>query len=60
MLSQLQLQLLLCEVAADHRVTVLINAVGEVLAGFQEKSEPALRTHHDADSPHTPIPLPGS
>ena len=32
------LQLLLPEVAAHHRAAVLIDAVGEVLAGFREKS----------------------
>ena len=32
------LQLLLPEVAAHHRVAVLVDAIGEVLAGFQEKS----------------------
>ena len=32
------LQLLLPEVAAHHRVAVLVDAVTEVLAGFQEKS----------------------
>ena len=32
------LQLLLPEVAAHHRVAVLVDPIDEVLAGFQEKS----------------------
>ena len=31
------LQLLLSEIAAHHPVAVLVNAIGEVLATFQEK-----------------------
>ena len=49
------LKLLLPEVAAHHRVAVLVNAIGEVLAGFQEKSLNPLYVHTMTLIP--PIPL---